>query len=61
MYFAPTEEMLNDQQLEDIMGFIEQVYEIAFGDDAFNKGYDRQEVLDKLREFSDKALEEKDV
>lgn len=36
--------------------FIENVYEIAFGDDAINKEYTQQEVLNILREFSDKAL-----
>ena len=36
--------------------FIENVYEIAFGDDAINKDYSFQEVIDKLREFSDNAL-----
>ena len=37
--------------------FIEQVYEIAFGDDAINRDFSKQEVLAELREFSDKALE----
>jgi len=36
--------------------FIEKVYEIAFGDNAINKEFTQQEVIDKLREFSDKAL-----
>lgn len=36
--------------------FIEAVFEIAFGDDAINKGYTTNEVLDRLREFSDDAL-----
>ena len=36
--------------------FIDEVFEIAFGDDAINKGYTREEVLEKLREFSDDAL-----
>lgn len=36
--------------------FIEDVYEIAFGDNAINKGYTEQEVLDKLKEFSDNSL-----
>ena len=36
--------------------FMEQVYEIAFGDNAINKEFTQQEVIDKLREFSDKAL-----
>lgn len=37
--------------------FIESVFELAFGDDAINKGYSKVEVLAKLREFSDSALE----
>ena len=37
--------------------FIEDVYEIAFGDNAINKGQTEQEVLDKLKEFSDNSLE----
>ena len=37
--------------------FIEDVYEIAFGDNAINKGYTEQEVLDKLKEFSNNSLE----
>jgi len=37
--------------------FIEDVYEIAFGDNAINKGYTEQEVLNKLKEFSDNSLE----
>ena len=41
---------MTDQQ------FIEQVFEIAFGDDAYNKGYYKDEVLGKLKEFSDNAL-----
>ena len=40
--------------------FIEEVYEIAFGDDAINRDYGAEEVLAKLREFSDKALEHED-
>jgi len=36
--------------------FIEEVYEIAFGDDAINRDYSMVEVLDRLMEFSDNAL-----
>ena len=36
--------------------FRERVFEIAFGDGAINKGYTTNEVLDRLREFSDDAL-----
>lgn len=36
--------------------FKEAVYELAFGDNAINKGYTDKKVLNKLRKFSDKAL-----
>jgi len=36
--------------------FIEEVYEIAFGDDAINRDYSMPEVLERLMEFSDNAL-----
>ena len=37
--------------------FIEQVYEIAFGDDAINQDFTKEQVLAELSEFSAKALE----
>jgi hypothetical protein len=36
--------------------FKEAVYELAFGDNAINKGYSDDEVIAMLREFSDNAL-----
>lgn len=39
---------------------IESVFELAFGDDALNRGYSNEEVLAKLREFSDAALTTED-
>ena len=36
--------------------FREEVYELAFGDDAINKDFSDREVLEELRKFSDKAL-----
>ena len=33
--------------------FMEQVYEIAFGDQAYFKGYFPEEVIERLQEFSD--------
>jgi hypothetical protein len=36
--------------------FIEAVFEIAFGDNAINRGFTHEEVLKRLREFSDKHL-----
>ncbi len=36
--------------------FIEEVFEIAFGDNAINRDFSKQEVLSRLRKFSDDAL-----
>ena len=36
--------------------FIEQVFEIAFGNDAIKKDYTRDDVLERLMEFSNKSL-----
>ena len=41
--------------------FIENVFEVAFGDDAINKDFTYQEVLDKLDEFSSLALQAGDI
>ncbi|HKL23370.1 MAG TPA: hypothetical protein VJ895_01320 [Candidatus Nanoarchaeia archaeon] len=39
------------------MNFKEEIFEIAFGDNAINKDYAEEEVVAKIREFSDKALQ----
>ena len=39
-----------------VPSFKELVFELAFGDEAINKDYSEDEVLAKLREFSDKAF-----
>ena len=36
--------------------FIEELFEIAFGDNAINRDYSMGEVLDRLMEFSNNAL-----
>ena len=36
--------------------FIEDVFEIAFGENAINKDYTYDDVIIRLREFSDQAL-----
>ena len=41
--------------------FIENVFEVAFGDDALSKKFTYQEVLDKLDEFSSLALQAGEV
>tara|TARA_R100001530_G_scaffold102258_1_gene71080 strand:+ start:218 stop:460 length:243 start_codon:yes stop_codon:yes gene_type:complete len=43
--------------LEDTEKFVEQVFEIAFGNEAYQKGYSYEEVVRELRHFSDLALE----
>ena len=36
--------------------FIEQVFEIAYGENAINRNFTFEEVIETLREFSDNAL-----
>ena len=36
--------------------FVEEVWELAFGHDAWNKGFNDQEVLDKLKQYEAHAL-----
>ena len=36
--------------------FIEEVFEIAFGDNAIDKGYTKEEVIQTLSYFSAKTL-----
>ena len=36
--------------------FIEEVFEIAFGDNAINRDFSYEEVLQELSKFSDLAL-----
>jgi len=52
--------MYRDDRVE-AAWFIENVFEIAFGDGAMNKDFTYQEVLDKLDEFSSLALLAGDV
>lgn len=40
---------------EKLSDFITDVFEIAYGDDAINKGYSLEEVLQRLQDFSDDA------
>ena len=52
--------MYRDDRVE-ASWFIENVFEVAFGDDAINKDFTYQEVLDRLDEFSSLALLAGDV
>ena len=44
---------ISDNELAELKEFVENVFEIAFGDDAINRDFTASEVLAKLREFSD--------
>jgi len=44
------------EAFEAVKNFIEEVYEIAFGDDAINRDYDPDEVIERLHNFSDRSL-----
>tara|TARA_R100000234_G_C4837162_1_gene109445 strand:+ start:110 stop:379 length:270 start_codon:yes stop_codon:yes gene_type:complete len=41
---------------ETVKTFIEEAYEIAFGEDAINKDWHPDAVIEELKSFSDKAL-----
>ena len=45
----------DDGEIWDDDEFIEEVFEIAFGDNAINRGFSYKKVLERLREFSDKS------
>lgn len=36
--------------------FIEEIYELAFGDNAINKKYSHKQVIKKIKKFNDNAL-----
>ena len=42
--------------VQSVPEFIEEVYEIAFGDNAINRDFSMGEVLDQLMQYSDDAL-----
>ena len=44
------------EAFKNVATFIEEVYEIAFGDEALNRDFSPEEVIEKLQSFSDKAL-----
>ncbi len=41
--------------------FIEEVYEIAFGDNDINRDFTQEEVIAELKKFSDEALKWEDI
>jgi len=47
----------NLEAFEKVKTFIEEAYEIAFGDDAINRDWHPDAVIEELTSFSDKALQ----
>ena len=45
-----------DDIIEMEQEFVEDIFEIAFGDDAINKEYTHEEVVKKIRSYSDNEL-----
>ena len=41
------------EAFETVISFIEEVYEIAFGDDAITRDFTTTDVIDQLKELSD--------
>ena len=41
--------------------FIEEIYELAFGDNAINRDFTQEEVIAELKKFSDDALKWEDI
>ena len=41
--------------------FIEEIYEIAFGDNAINRNFTQEEVIAELQKFSDDAVKWDDI
>ena len=46
----------NLEAFENVKTFIEEVYEIAFGEDALHREFHPDEVIEELKTFSDNAL-----
>ena len=44
------------EAFETVKTFLEEAYEIAFGDEAINRDFSPEEVIEELQSFSDKAL-----
>ena len=47
--------------IKDKVSFKEAIYELAFGDNAINKEFSEKEVIKKIKEFSDLALENEEI
>jgi|9_EtaG_2_1085328.scaffolds.fasta_scaffold06088_4 hypothetical protein len=52
----PHPHIQNLEAFENVKTFIEEVYEIAFGENAINREFHPDEVIEELKTFSDNAL-----
>ena len=43
------------KDFKEIHTFVENVFEIAFGDDAINKDHSPEEVISRIKEFAEKS------
>ncbi len=50
----------NLEAFANVKTFIKEVYEIAFGEDAINREFHPDEVIEELKKFSDNALKYKE-
>ena len=46
----------NIKAFENVKTFIEEVYEVAFGENALNRDFHPDAVIEELKKFSDNAL-----
>jgi len=46
----------NIKAFENVKTFIEEVYEVAFGENALNRDFHPDAVIEELKTFSDNAL-----
>jgi hypothetical protein len=49
--------MMETGDFLEVHDFLEQAFELAFGDGALDKGYSRTEVIDRLKEMIQEGIE----
>lgn len=55
------ETVVDKEALDALVKFRESIYELAFGDDAINKNYLDAEVIERVINFSNKALAAEEI
>ena len=54
--YSTREDIEEELAFKTVKDFIEKAYELAFGDDAINRDWHPDAVIEELKKFSDKAL-----